>query len=39
MPYSGINGHKKQSQMCLLIAAGARLSQRIRTPWEPRAAV
>src|SRR2546430_6659046 len=39
MAYGGINVHKKQSQMCLLTKAGARLDQRIPTPREPCAAV
>ena len=29
MAYVGIDGHKKQSQMCLLTAAGEILPQRI----------
>ena len=36
MAYVGINVHKKQRQMCLWTAAGARLPQRIPTPREPR---
>ena len=32
MAYVGIDGHKKQSQMCLLTAAGEILPQRIPTP-------
>ena len=39
MAYVGMNVHKKQRQMCLLTEAGARLPQRIPTPWEQRAAV
>ena len=39
MAYVGMNVHKKQSQMCLLTEAGARLAQRIPTPWEQCAAV
>ena len=39
MAYVGINVHKKQRQMCLLTEAGARLDQRIPTPWEQCAAV
>ena len=39
MAYVGINVHKKQSQMCLLTEAGARLPQRIPTPREQCAAV
>ena len=39
MAYSGINVHKKQSRMCLLAAAGARLPQGILTLREPCAVV
>ena len=39
MAYVGMNVHKKQSQMCLLTEAGARLAQRIPTPREQCAAV
>jgi len=39
MAYGGINVHKKQSQMCLLTEAGARLPQRIPTPRGQCAAV
>jgi hypothetical protein len=39
MAYVGIDGHKKQSQMCLLTAAGEILPQLIPTPWEECAAV
>ena len=35
MAYVGIDGHKKQSQMCLLTAAGEILPQRIPTQREP----
>jgi hypothetical protein len=38
MAYVGMNVHKKQSQMCLLTAAGSRLAQRIPTPREQGAA-
>jgi hypothetical protein len=34
MAYSGINVHKKQSQMCLLTAASEILPQRIPTQRE-----
>jgi hypothetical protein len=39
MAYVGIDGHKKQSQMCLLTAVGEILPQRIPTPREECAAV
>jgi hypothetical protein len=39
MAYVGIDGHKKQSQMCLLTAAGEILPQRIPSPREQGAVV
>ena len=39
MAYVGIDGHKKQSQICPLTAAGEILPQRIPTPREPCAVV
>jgi hypothetical protein len=39
MAYVGIDGHKKQSQMCLLTAVGEILPQRIPTPREECAVV
>jgi hypothetical protein len=39
MAYSGINVHKKQSQMGLLTEVGAPRPQRIPTPREPCVAV
>ena len=39
MAYIGINGHKKQSQMCLLTAADEILPQRIPTQREECAVV
>ena len=39
MAYVGIDGHKKQSQMCLLTAAAEILPQHIPTQWEPCAVV
>jgi hypothetical protein len=39
MAYVGINGDEKQSQVCLLTAAGEILPQRIPTQREPCAAV
>lgn len=39
MVYVGIDGHKKQSQMCLLTAAGEILPQRIPTQREECAVV
>jgi hypothetical protein len=39
MAYVGIDGHKKQRQMCLLTAAGEILPQCILTPREPCAMV
>jgi hypothetical protein len=39
MAYGGIDGPKKQRQMCLLTAAGEILPQRIPTPREECAVV
>ena len=39
MAYVGIDGHKKQCQMCLLTAAGEILPQRIPTQREQCAVI
>jgi hypothetical protein len=39
MAYVDIDGHKKQSQMCLLTAGGEILPQCIPTQWEECAVV